>query len=246
VTYLAIISDIHSNALALEQALTQIAARDVDGLVLLGDLFTYGAQPARVLDLISDCKLDLICGNHDLLYTTRDSEYERSLPKWIRESVEANRSAISGRAVPIGAKELERGGFFFAHANPFTFGDWTYLNDPPVIARAAETLRRSGWHGGVFGHTHRRRISIVSGNGVVRDVPPTSVTLPLNETLVINAGSIGQPRGTGATILYMQIDSDSVSVEFDEVRYDVQRHLETIRLSDVSQSTKSRLLGFFV
>ena len=51
-TRIALISDIHGNALALRAVLEDISWRSVDRIVCLGDVVGYGPEPAECLDLV--------------------------------------------------------------------------------------------------------------------------------------------------------------------------------------------------
>ena len=50
---IAVISDIHSNADALQYALLKIKYESVDLTVILGDIFTYCCQPKEVVDILN-------------------------------------------------------------------------------------------------------------------------------------------------------------------------------------------------
>lgn len=62
---LALVSDLHGNALALEQVLTRIATRGADQIICLGDVATLGPEPERVLELVYESGAVCILGNHD-------------------------------------------------------------------------------------------------------------------------------------------------------------------------------------
>ena len=49
----AVISDIHGNADALEYALDEIKLLVPDVTIILGDILTYGCEPLEVLDVLN-------------------------------------------------------------------------------------------------------------------------------------------------------------------------------------------------
>ena len=49
---IALISDIHSNLIALEAMLADIAQVEVDQIIFLGDLVTLGPQPREVVERV--------------------------------------------------------------------------------------------------------------------------------------------------------------------------------------------------
>lgn len=64
---LAVISDVHANAFALEAVLADITKRSVTTLVNLGDIFYGPIAPRKTYDLLMDFEGDVvtICGNQD-------------------------------------------------------------------------------------------------------------------------------------------------------------------------------------
>lgn len=61
----AIISDIHGNATALESVLRDIFSKGVSDIVVLGDLVFRGPEPKRVLDLLRSTSALVLKGNTD-------------------------------------------------------------------------------------------------------------------------------------------------------------------------------------
>ena len=69
----ALISDLHGNAVALEAVLRDIARVGVDRTVCLGDTATLGPSPTAVLSRLRDLQIPCIEGNHDaFLLENRD------------------------------------------------------------------------------------------------------------------------------------------------------------------------------
>ncbi len=58
-----LISDIHSNKIALEAVLNDM--EEVDMLVCLGDIIGYGPWPSECLDIVRNRSDVVIQGNHD-------------------------------------------------------------------------------------------------------------------------------------------------------------------------------------
>ena len=69
---IAVLSDIHSVSSALDAALDDARAEGFDVLLILGDLLTYGVNPAETLELVHEAVARdgaiLISGNHDQMY----------------------------------------------------------------------------------------------------------------------------------------------------------------------------------
>ncbi len=62
---IALISDIHGNAIALKAVLAEIEQRAVDRIVCLGDVATIGPQPRETLDILQSLEAAFVLGNHD-------------------------------------------------------------------------------------------------------------------------------------------------------------------------------------
>ena len=237
---LAILSDIHSAADHYEAGLAAARAEGFDRLIILGDLFTYGPEPARVMDLTLDA-IDrdgavLIAGNHDQMYlelAAGHSDYAPRLQEWIRESVEWTvtklDSAPSLHDLPW-QEEWSADGVLIAHANPFGFGDWTYLTDDDRFERACVTLSERGFGFGLFGHTHRFRVYEASDG-----------------TRAATVGSIGQPRTRGSPTSEWALLTIGDTVELDRRVIDLGwgKLQADIRASSLSPATQQRLCEYF-
>ncbi|WP_182199714.1 metallophosphoesterase family protein [Paraliobacillus salinarum] len=62
---IAVISDIHGNAVALDAVLTDIREKDVDHIVVLGDIAYRGPEPQRSIELVRSLDATVIKGNAD-------------------------------------------------------------------------------------------------------------------------------------------------------------------------------------
>ena len=237
---IAVISDIHSAYAPFEQALTDAKAAGFDQLILLGDLFTYGIDPRPCAELaanaISQDGALLIGGNHDQLYVdleNGESSYFDRLPDWIGESVTWTWSQL-GKHWPDNLPILEEwhyGPLLLAHANPFGYGDWTYMSGDTEMARAASVCAQRGFRYGVFGHLHRSRHFVDS----------------FAEIHVV--GSVGQPRASEdrepqwAMLEYL---NEKLTLVRHNIAFDAPAHCAKIqRHPDLSPGTKNRLCGFF-
>lgn len=249
------ISDLHGNARALRAALALARREPFDRMVILGDLLTYGPDPAEVLDLVAAevaAGASLLLGNHDELYLDlldgRTAYYD-GLGSWIRESVDWTLSRIDPavlRGLPFVREQVE-GELYLAHANPF--GDWRYLNDPIDHREAGAALRARGLRVGLFGHTHRQRVvELPSERGMGDDDRSAARWAPADDAdvLVLNAGSVGQPRNRAAraTLLRLELDAAGARVRVEAVDHDVEGHKAALRALPLSEDARARLLRF--
>ena len=68
-----------------------------------------------------------------------------------------------------------------------------------------------------------------------------------DEPVVLNAGSIGQPRGPRphAVILRLSLAPDRAMATFEPVSYDIAAHVAALRGLRLSQHTIDRLCQYF-
>lgn len=92
----ALISDLHANAVALRAVLRAIEAEGVDEIICLGDVATLGVGPCEVVDLLQSLRCRCVNGNHDD-YVLRemppdghnDTPIIKDAIQWAREQLSA-------------------------------------------------------------------------------------------------------------------------------------------------------------
>jgi putative phosphoesterase len=104
---LAIISDVHGNALALDAAIADIEGHKPDRLAILGDLALGGPRPAdavaRVVELEAAGAL-VIAGNTDI--AVADGDYTAAFP-WLDEIPDGHTSAAEWAREQLSEEQLE-------------------------------------------------------------------------------------------------------------------------------------------
>jgi predicted phosphodiesterase len=235
----------------LRAALGAIRQRGCDQLVILGDLLSYGPDVHEVLDLVAQevaRGARLLYGNHEEIYLEPDGDYAQHLSPMLRECASWVRTRLDPsrlRALPF-ERDLVLEGVWFSHANPW--GDWTYLNGMADHRRAADVLLSRGIHVGVFGHTHRGKIvTMPEGTGVDVERPHEAVWEPSDgRCLVLNAGSVGQPRNRAAQPTFLLLDhiGDAWHAKLKLLEYDVDAHIVALSRLPLSSATRERLIAF--
>jgi predicted phosphodiesterase len=258
---IVVLGDIHGNARALRRALALVDGGPHDRVVVLGDLLTYGPDVTEVVALIGDAQARwgavLLVGNHDQLYFDLPEgrcEYYAGLPEWLRESIDWTFSRLDPAAFASALRwqqELVVDDLLFAHANPFGFGDWRYLNSEADHAAAAMRLAERSLRVGVFGHTHRGKMFLASDGASpceLRDAVDATFNLYRlgDGRLVVNAGSVGQPRSRRGEAFMLRITRarDTLGLAFQRIDYDVVAHLAALRALPLTEATRDRLCRF--
>lgn len=231
----ALISDIHGNAVALDAALADLDARGYDRLVCLGDAVQGGPQPAEVVARLRALGCPVIMGNaDDYLLTGADSGAEAAnddrrrrladTRDWSLAQLSAADRAFIGAFVPTLPFDLD-GGWRLqcAHGSPRSYDD-LLLPDAPhdEFARLLAPDGRTIFSGG---HTHVQ---------FVRQFPDGG--------FFINPGSVGfawrygQPVGTfradpWAEYALLDWADGDVALTFRRVPFDVAAYRAAIRAS---------------
>jgi len=253
---IAVLSDIHGNADALALALADAEVGSADQIVILGDLLTYGMQPNSVLTLLDEVVANrpdivFISGNHDAFYfglESGDAGFYPNVPQFVRDTVYWTQEQIAG-AQPLSqrypwVKSQAINGVFHAHANPYEYGDWSYVSDVSSQSDAASILRRSGYRVGVFGHSHRAFAVIVKENEVRPFEQRSWHELPDGAVVLVNPGAVGHPRGTGLSYAILDVDAMSLRVDIRAIPADFEPHRRAISEGDFSPQTRAKLISY--
>lgn len=205
---LAILSDIHANADALAATLEEARGHGAERLLLLGDYVGYHFHPERAIDLLLTWPHDAIRGNHDrmLLEAADDDEYAKIHISRYGPALERALRELGGdrlawlRSLPdtlelryLGKKIL------LCHGSPDDPDRYVYWNSPPeVLAKCLDVDADIV----LLGHTHH---------------PFVSHGTPM----LLNPGSVGQPRDLGGFASWCLFDLDRSTVSFRRTAYDV-------------------------
>jgi predicted phosphodiesterase len=230
----ALISDIHGNIDALEMVLADIASQGVDSMVCLGDIVGYGPNPRECIDRVMACQFSIL-GNHDqgALYDPEgfSSGAERAI-FWTRDQLEAadGDPAQTARRWEF-LSELPRtvrdGPFTFVHGsvrNPLS--EYVFpedIHNMRKLERIFALIERFAFQG----HTHVPGVFTEDGRFLSPGEIGERYPLPGGkEKLMVNVGSVGQPRDGDPRSCYV-ILTDTY-VEFRRVAYPVEKTMAKI------------------
>jgi len=232
---LALLSDIHGNFEALKGVLSDIRRVGADRIVCLGDTVGYGPDPGACLDMIGEWADFEVLGNHDL--ATGTPGYERAFAEPARLSLEHTRDLLMPRHIErLGMipERVVQFGVAFAHAS--FAGRFEYLYAKPAAARSLAALRGLDAGIGAVGHTHLPSIfsapdhaldeaafndpefSLVTASRIDAD---RAVRLPEAGRIIVNPGSVGQPRDRNPLASWGLLDLESRTFRVYRVPYDI-------------------------
>ena len=208
----AIISDIHSNLEALQAVLKDIEQFDVEAVYCLGDVVGYGPNPRECVDLVMACKLVLL-GNHDqgAMFDPEgfNPPAERAI-FWTRSQLEApadNRQQKEKRWEFLAERprSFRENGYLFVHGsarnplNEYVFPEDIY--NQRKMERIFALVAKYCFQG----HTHVPGVFTES----LKFFRPEDLEFQYDlagEKVLINVGSVGQPRNGDWRSSYVILD----------------------------------------
>ena len=190
------ISDIHSNIVALDAVLADMES--VDLLVCAGDVVGYNPRPAECVDRIREKSIPTIEGNHDRAVTTDEypgfNDMAVAGVKYAQDAL--NDDQMSWLTTLEPEKTMLDGRLKIVHGHPDDPDRYTRPEDFGPDLLGEEDLL-------IMGHTHVQHHEIYP------------------DGMVVNPGSVGQPRDRDHRAAYSIIDLDERTVEDHRVDYDV-------------------------
>lgn len=235
-----VVSDIHGNAPALEAVLRDAPA--FDALICLGDVVGYGPNPNECASRLNDYELICLAGNHDwgatgkadLLIFNRDA---RHALLWTQGVM---RPAVAGFLKQLPPMTSLMDGIVLAHGSPRD-PVWEYLVD---AASVAQNFEQFDFRVALVGHSHlplvhewledtRRTRSLRAEVGVQIHLE--------GRRLILNPGSVGQPRDGDPRASYALLNTDNLTWSFHRVVYPVMITQERMRAQALPQRLIDRL-----
>ena len=210
---IAVLSDIHSNKYALTSTMHFLESKKIDKYIFLGDLFGYYPWAMETYNIIKPylpISIHLL-GNHDELIIN-PIEPEIKPEYWdviIQNKNDLSLEAIDWLSTLIAHKKIVIGNMNFElyHGSP----------DNPLNGRFyPDNKNEYGWFPKeneiiLMGHTHYPLLIKTTQNGIL-----------------LNPGSVGQPRDGNLESSFAIINTENNSFEFYRVPYDVNKAIREL------------------
>jgi putative phosphoesterase len=212
----AVISDVHANRVALDAVLDDLP--DVDATVCAGDVVGYNPWPAECVAALRDRDVPTVMGNHDRAVATDSTFRFNSMAAAGVEyaRAELDDDALSWlSALPDERTELD-GRVRLVHDHPWIQDKYTYPEEFRADFLDDEDVL-------VLGHTHVQDHRI------------------FDEGIVMNPGSVGQPRDGDHRAAYAILDLDDLAVEERRVDYDIEAVVEAVEEAGLPERIGTRL-----
>lgn len=240
-TKIGFISDIHGNIEALDAVLQKIYDLHCDKIVCLGDIVGYGASPQECIQRVRDRGFNAVMGNHDEYATLiMDPRIERLRPE-IKESIIWTQSKLSIEDLKWLSrlpKRLVTDDFSALHSSFATNSTWAYCLDEETMSL---NFTKQDVQLAFCGHSHSPMIGINSADGRAFVDQIRNGPLPANEKVMVNVGSVGQPRDRNNLACLVVMDTDNRSLELHRVPYDVNSAMQKILDAGLPRKFADRL-----
>jgi len=213
---IGVISDIHGNIVALDAVLADMP--DVDELVCAGDVVGYNPWPGECVDSIQDADVPTIEGNHDRAVVTGQCPGFNDMAV---AGVEHAREQLTDEQLEwLAALPTERtlfdGRVKLVHGHPDDPDHYTQPSEfSPDLLEEEDVL--------IMGHTHVQDHEIY------------------DDGIVLNPGSVGQPRDRDHRAAYSIVNLDDWTVAERRVEYDTDTVIHEVVEAGLPQQIGFRL-----
>jgi predicted phosphodiesterase len=235
---IAVISDVHANARALDAVLEEIDRAGVDAIWCLGDTVGYGPRPNECCSTVERRADYCLVGNHDLVVLGRLSvgdfnDEAAAAATWTSSVLSPDARAFLDRLEPAGT--VEGVDLFHASARDPV---WEYILSEEA---ATATLELSHAPLILVGHSHVALALAQNGDGVAGGLAPAGSRVELDGRWLLNPGSVGQPRDGDPRAAWLLLDLGRMFGEFHRVAYPVEQTQSEMRERGLPRTLAARL-----
>jgi diadenosine tetraphosphatase ApaH/serine/threonine PP2A family protein phosphatase len=235
-----VISDVHANLAALDAVLQHCGP--VDAVWNLGDTVGYGPHPTECLDVVTAFpSAETLAGNHDLACVGEISYRDfnpaaATATRWTSQELRPKDREVL-RSLPA---MLVLNGVTLAHASPRD-PVWEYIDSAAI---AGQNFSAFDTPLCLVGHTHVPALSTLDARSARvehRHLPPKSVIDLSAGPMIVNPGSVGQPRDGDPRAAYAIIDADALTLTTHRVDYDIWSTQQAMEQAGLPERLRDRL-----
>ena len=235
----AVISDIHGNLAALEAVLAAVDAEAPDEIWCLGDTVGYGPEPNACCALVAERAALCLAGNHDLavvgaLPVDEFNGDAATAVRWTQGVIDAPSRAFLRSLSPT----AQRDGVELFHGSPRD-PVWDYVLSEEAahwsfLATSAPLL--------LVGHSHVPLVLSLEQEAIKGALALAGESVELGRArLILNPGSVGQPRGKDPRAAWLLLDFDAGSGSFRRSDYPLAATQAAIRAQGLPEALAARL-----
>ena len=262
---IAILSDIHANADALQQVLSFCESLGVDKYASLGDIVGYNAEPQRCLQMINALNpIAMVRGNHDDYTSMEDDAMEGFNPN-ARKAILWTRSQLTDeerRKVGTPPLRITIPGMpiTLVHSTLDSPNTWGYVFD---VYHAIDNFSYQLTQLCFCGHSHvpvafckrpfasgpLRGVEEIMDWVMINNLMPNDfnkidtfqVQIEPGCKYLFNVGSIGQPRNRDPRASFAVFDDTNRTITRYALPYDIASAQEKVRAAGLPERLSNRL-----
>lgn len=215
---IGLLSDVHANLPALEAVHRDMPPVGV--IVFAGDAVGYNPMAAECVKRLRDVADVTVQGNHDRTIEFPDRYRTNQMA---HAGLKHARDVLSEDQIQWllnlpQSTTFADGRYLLVHSHPENIGQYVYPEDFPRLRPYLED-----YDGVVLGHTHIQHSATI------------------DDRLIVNPGSVGQPRDGDPRAAYAVLDTEANTVDLRRVHYDIDRVYHEIVVEGLPSESGERL-----
>jgi putative phosphoesterase len=219
---IGLIADVHSNVVALEAVLSEIDALGVEQILHAGDIIGYNPYPNETIELFRKRKILSIRGNHERALLTGDMSdlnwFAACALRWTSNTISPENLGYISKLKDIETISVDDVEIFMVHGSPNDPDEYIYPEDvePGLLTMTGSDVL-------VLGHTH------------------IQFKKKFKEGIIINPGSVGQPRDQNPASAFAILDTATKRIELRRTEYNIEKVIEDMRKTYLPEELAFRL-----
>lgn len=241
---IGILGDVHSNLEALTAVVAAMREDKVEHWVQVGDIVGYGPDPCACIDIIRELGATVCMGNHDAavvgsLETDYFNTYARMAIEWTRTQLRrSDLEYLGSLPYTVVRPDLE---YTVVHGSLHMPKQFGYVL---TMVEAIESMRHQETLVCFVGHSHVPAVYLVPedehGMRAVH-TPPFELNVGDASRVLVNVGSVGQPRDENRNAAYALFDTSNHELQIKRVPYDIPKVQAKIRAAGLPGVLADRL-----
>ena len=235
--------DIHANAEALRAVVTALQREQIDVWVQVGDIVGYGPEPSACIDIVRELGCVTCLGNHDAavlgrLDTSYFNNFARAAIHWTAPQLRPSDYEFLNNLELV----VKRPEFTVVHGTLHMPEQFGYVIS---VVEAMDSLEQQETRLCFVGHSHVPAIYLRRADNPrdIHVVPHAEAEISYRgfERVLMNVGSVGQPRDEDPRAAYGLVDTDLEIASIRRVHYDIEGVQKKILAAGLPEVLANRL-----
>ena len=206
---IGLISDVHSNAVALSSILRDFDCLQVKTILHAGDIIGYNPYPNETIRIFQERNIYSVLGNHDRALITGNTQNFHPLAlnalKWTSSVISRPERQYLQGLDNIAIYFIDKMRVGIVHGSPRDFNEYIYPKDLAVGKTMPSFMSAMNCDVLVLGHTH------------------IQFQVEYQEGIVVNPGSVGQPRDGNPGAAFALLNTETRKVTLHRADYDHEK-----------------------